>query len=735
MFTSSGTEDQWNLRRGKRVRRNPFKKGLTTSVFITMILTTTLITSLVPKVTAAPTTAITLIDPPSGSVGTEVRVNGTIDTANGTYILRWDERLDVTTGNATEFDVYASFIVPQTSGMPDLGRDVLIELIDNKTRSIANATFRLYTEYCIKAVVPLLPFQLQEGQETDIWVNVTGGVANTIYVANITVKDPANTTSWATVSLTNTTTTGYGDGKRRYPTDFSAGAHTNYTGTYHIAFNETLAIRNFTVGLTDRAEYVRRYLEKGIETNGKVSIRASGYHENETVTVNITYHENKTAPGKPVKGYPKSVNASAGGVVTDSWRIPDNASLGIYMVALTNATSVKPKVDIQNFTVIEITVYCQPQNRYDPHPSPLPDVSIGVYDKEGYVGSGISNRTGWVNFLLDRGNYTFRAFWKRVPVGSLNGSTTGTTTGYFLQMKFYIKCELVHIKMVVSDESVPPRRLPFINVTLISNRTTDSFETNYTGTVSTNTFTNITYRIEARRYGHLFFNQSIGNLTSTPPQINITCPTYTLFIHASDSKERPIRNATVEVIEWSSGRIAGLGKTSEWGSVRLDCTFGRYKVRVYNAGQTIILNETVVEMTRNQFYLMLHCRTVNLDLSVKVVDYFGQPIPNAVVKIERENLEVLNLTTGPDGIASKNKLLGGDYRAPARISLYVAGRLQGVKSLYLDESREIIFQVGDYVMVGGYPVESNQLVTAISLTILVVFCALTLIYRRRSKKS
>ena len=703
-----------------------------------MILTTTLITSLVPKATAAPTTAITLIDPPNGYVGTEIRVNGTIDTANGTYILRWDERLNVTIGNATEYDVYASFIAPQTPGMPDLGRDVLIELIDNKTGSIANATFRLYTEYHIKAVVPLPPFQLQEGQETDIWVNVAGGAATTIYAANITVKDPANKPYWAAVSLTNTTTTGYGDGKRRYPTDFSAGAQTNRTGIYHITFNGTLAIGNFTVGLTDRAEYVRRYLERGIETTGEVSIRASGYHENETATVNITYYENETAPRKPVKGYPKSVNASAQGVVTDSWRIPDNATLGIYTVALTNATPIEPKVDIQNFTVIEINVYCQPQNRYDPYPSPLPDVSIGVYDEEGHVGSGISNRTGWVDFLLDRGNYTFRAFWKEIPVGSLNGSTTGTTTGYLRQMKFYIKCELVNIKMVVSDESVPPRRLPFINVTLISNRTTDSLETNYTGTVATNTFTDITFRIEARRYGHLFFNQSFGNLTVTPPQINITCPTYTLFVSASDSNGHPIQNATVEVIEWSSGRITGEGKTNRWGSVRLDCTFGRYKVRVYNysemLGQTVILNETVVDVIRDQFYLVLNCRTVNLDLSVRVIDYFGQPIPNAKVILNlttTEGIGILNLTTRSDGIAFKNKILGGDYR----ISLYVAGKLCEIKSLYLDESREIVFQVGDYVMVGGYPLESNQLITGVSLIILVVFCALALIYRRRSKKS
>jgi len=53
----------------------------------------------------------------------------------------------------------------------------------------------------------------------------------------------------------------------------------------------------------------------------------------------------------------------------------------------------------------------------------------------------------------------------------------------------------------------------------------------------------------------------------------------------------------------------------------------------------------------------------------------------------------------------------------------------------LDESKEILFRVDNYVMVGGYALEVNQLITGISLTILVVLCALALIYRRRSKES
>ena len=735
MFTSSGNEDPPSRTlRGNKVPRNALRKRLITSVLVGLIFAIMLITPLVPKVIAAPTTTIAVIDPSSGSVGTEVRVNGTIDTANGTYILRWDERLNVTIGNATEYDVYISFIVPHTAGKPAPGRAVLIELIDNKTCRRANATFRLYTQYHIKAVVPQSPFQLNEGQETDIWVNMTGGVTNTVYVANVTAKDPLNKTYWATVSLTNTTTIGYGDGKVRYPTDFSGGACTDYLGTYHISFNETLATANFTVGLTNKLEYAKRYLSEGEEKTSEVVIQGSGY-DNETVTIKITYYDKSSLV--PVEGYPKRENASDG-IVIHKWKIPDDAALSTYNVNLKSTSIEKPVKDTHNFTVIEIVVSCQAQNKYDN--KSLTDISIKAYlGALGFfsIDNRTTNGTGWVDFLLDHGSYSFGVYWREVEVGSLGfRNITGGATDYVLRIQFHIECELARVTMIVSDKDGP---LPFINVTLANvtsaPKKIPQLQTNYTGIVSTNAFTDTLYGIEARRYGHLFFNESIGNLTKTIGNLTepfrITCPTYTLFVHASDSKRHPIQNATVEVIEWSSGRIAGLGKTDQWGSIRLAFTFGRYKVRVYNQEETVILNETVVDVIRNQFYLVLNCKMVTLDLSITVVDYLGQPIPNAKVVLNSttEGAEILNLTTGPDGINRAHGILGGNYR----ISLCVAGRLSRVESLDLEASGEITFRVGDYVMVGGYPLELNQLITGVSLTIVVAFCALILIYRRRSK--
>ena len=706
---------------------NPFKREMT-FIFITTLLIIALIASSLPEATATPTPiTIESIEPSSGYVGDVVRVIGEIDTVNGSYIIFFDEET-VKDGTATDTAVNDTFIVP-----PRPMDDYTVTLHDTTTKSnyTSSVLFTVQTAYLIKAVVPSPPEQLQEGDSTKILVNVTGGAENTVYSTNVTATDPSGTVFYNdTLQLTNTTNTGYGKGNLTYPADFGVGAHTNYTGTYYIAFNETLATANFTVGITDKREYVRRYLSEGEEETSEVVIQGSGYG-NETVTINIAYY-NKTSL-IPVEGYPKKENASDG-IVTHKWKIPDNATLATYNVTLTSTTIEKPVKDTQNFVVIDIIVSCQAQNKYDD--KPLAGVSINAFAGILSVGSRTTNGTGWVDFRLDRDHYSFGAYWREVLVGSLSSHIEGNPVDYVLRIKFYIKCKLANLTINVRDKD---GSLPFINLTLVNATWAPErippFQTDHEGLASSKAFTDVAYRIEARRYGHLFFNQSIGNLTKTIGNLTdpfqIICPTYTLFIHASDSNEYPIQNATVEVVEWSSGRIAGKGKTNEWGSIRINCTFGRYKVRVYDVEQTVILNETVVDVIRNQFYLVLHCRTVNLDLSVKVIDCLGHPIPNAKIKIEREDVETLNLSTGPNGIASEHKILGGDYR----ISLYVAGRLCEIKSLFLEKSGEIVFQAGDYVMVGGHPLGCNQLITGISLTLLVVLSASALIYRRRSKES
>jgi hypothetical protein len=217
-------------------------------VLILLVCTLTLSATQMPQVTADVTLTL---KPASGEVSDAVFVNGTIETEGGFFIVRWNGTLNITAGFALGVEAQTTFIVPQTDGNPE-GRDVLVELIDNTTNSIGTANFKLYTGYYVAPVTPSPPLQLQQGANTTLWLNVTGGEQTTSYVANVTVEDPANNTYTALPQLT-TNTTGYGDTHVSYPEDFGAQAHTNYTGTYTATFNGTET--TFQVGLTNATEY------------------------------------------------------------------------------------------------------------------------------------------------------------------------------------------------------------------------------------------------------------------------------------------------------------------------------------------------------------------------------------------------------------------------------------------------------------------------------------------------
>jgi len=960
------------------VCRNLSRKEKIKAAFMVMLFVTTFMVSLLPEVAVAEV-AIS-IEPKLGYVGDTIHVNGTIETLNGNYTIFFDEEL-VKSGTAVEMAVNDTFVVPHRP----LG-NYTVMLHDVEANKNVTATFTLKTKCYIEAVVPPPPKQLQEGTSTEIWVNVTGGETNTVYFANITVKDPANETYWAVTSF-NITTTGYGEASVTYPTNFSAGAHMNYTGMYNIAFNQTLASGNFAVGLTNATEYHKFQV---------VNIRAAGYQATEPVYVNIThageavflgnpsaigglveinwevpqnasmglytvtvtnsttsgtvkpvldtqnftviekiipisiyptngswgttvrvegeivkpggsyqikwdgepikigncgsgsvvvndtfivppsvkgYHNitlydvNQTTESMPVAfevttfcyvlakparilegerpiitvgvrdaeadvnysftinitdplnrtqttnslvmtnmdgsgenyakypenftdylgTYSMTVNGTLAtgsftvgltdkteyrrtkdviiqgsgygeqeiitvnityaktmetvfsenrstykGIVAYVWTIPENATLGIYTVTLSyaNGTYKPKKPDIQNFTVIQVIVYCQAQNKYDNQS--LAGVTIEAYINETLVASGATNKTGWVDFIdrMSRGNCTFKALWKNETVSSLTENVTAILTEeYVLQKTIYIPCELSQITITVNDEAGYP--LPFINIILTSNKTGSlSFETNYAGIIATNTFTNISYTVEAQRYGHLFNRTLIENLTFTL-DINIICPTYTLFAQVLDSKELPLQNAVVSVYEWESKRFMGSSVTNNLGSVTLGCTFGRYMVRVHDLESGVILNETVIDLVEDPFFFVIHCRISNVDLSVVVKDYFGHPIPNAKVKVERDGVNIATLTTGSNGTVSLYKIIGGN----CRISVYVGGELCETRTLYLDETKVVVFKLERFIVFGGYPLETTQLVAGTSLGVVIALFALALIYRRlRTRK-
>ena len=688
-------------------------KGKITAALTTLLLLTTITASFLPQAIANPTT-ITTITPDEGPVETIVRLVGEIDTTNGLYTIFFDEE-EVKKGTAVDVAVNDTFIVPHRPR-----GNYAVKLHDVTGNTNDTATFTIETAYYIEAVVPTQPEQLQEGELTQIWVNVTGGAEDTRYRANITVTDPWGIVYYNdTLLLTNTTNTGDGEGSRTYPTDFGSAAHTNYVGTYNIAFNGTLKTGNFTVGLTNATEYYRFQV---------VNIRAAHYTQpNESAWVNITFG------GKTV--FSKNVSAVSS-LIEAGWEIPDNASMGLYAVTVTNSTTpgtIKPVPDTQNFTIVEIPFQVQ-TIKLDGEV--LTGVEVDVYNAtEDLIGFDKTDEKGLASFSVEGGNYTFEAFWaiepaKYVLVGTLvNQSIKGNVTLDLL-------CWIANLRIMIS----PP--IPFINVTLTYYNLTSSFETNRTAIIEMHNMpTNISYTIQARRYGFPFYNETVDQLPAEKGvswvNVTIICPTYNMSVHILDSKGEPLPNVQVSLTEWNSKVLMDSRITDNQGNTNLSAKFGRYEINVHNYSallqREVVLNETTIDLIEDRMSVEIHCSIFNVDIRVRALDYFGQPISNALVEVERkfgsEWMEIEKKTTGSDGFARfvpLRGLVGGDIR----VSVYVAGKLGAVKHLYLDYSKQILFKIDKYTMIGGHLVETSQLIVYVSIGLLAVVLGLALTYRR-----
>ena len=672
-----------------------------------------------PKVMATPTI---LLDPTSGHVGDTVTVTGTIDIADGTFTVRWDQTLNVTSGEAVGNGVAASFIVPPTNASPS-GRDVTVELIDDTAGNVTSIFFTLLTDFVLHVETPSPPKQLQEGNTTSIKINVTGGLPNTIYAANITVKNPANQTHSSIVQLSNTTSTGSGNATSVYPTDF--GAHMNLTGTYYVAFNDTIATSEFFVGLTDKSEYQR---------NEAVLVQAAGYTPSEIVKVDIRTGESS------VSGFPKNSTASSGGLVTLSWTVLQNATPGIYIIALTNTTSsgtVKTPSDTQKFNVTGVVCLVQARNLAD---EAVEGALVEAYNASAptsVLTSGSTNSTGWIRFNLDRGNYTFKAFIRNAEVAAENQTITADT-------EFLLTLKLVNFVATVKTED--GERIPLIDIALDYNYTTRdnniaaataSARTNTTGSAALrNLFTNVTYTVEAKRYGMLFNTTTViaeSSPISSWISLDLTLPTYTMNVHAVDAKDSDAAGVDIRVYEWASGVTTPLRsmETSFSGDVFFSLPFGRYLLHAFKGGD--FLTETVVDLDEPLAFTF-NLRALNVDVTVFVFDYFGQPIANAEVKIERkigqEFVLVSSQFTGSSGSAQFASIIGGE----SRLSVYLAGKLAGVQTQFLGSgSSEVTFRIGEYIALLGYPIASGAFAFVIFVIIIFVIIALVLARKRVSK--
>jgi len=659
------------------------------------------------------------IVPPSqaGKAGDPVRILGSISTANSTYKIWFGNNL-VVTNTSQGYYVDSSFAVPE---LPEGNytitlNDVTINVNDTKT-------FTVLAGYSVEALVPSPPAQLQEGSNVILNVTLTGGQPSTRYYANITVMLPAQlNTNYSRLIELSTTQTGTAHAEVTYP-DVAfqpSGSLTDYTGLYHVYFNLTtlLAEDQFFIGLTDKNEYHRQ---------DSVAIHAVGYHTNENSTITITYAKT----GANV--HSEAVTASSEGVINAAWTVPSDALIGDYNITITPQNTPKLIADSQLFTVPGYPIKIRILNLAG---EVVPQILVEALDQAtNTLYNGTSGVDGIATVNLEKGNHTIDAFWNDVKVGEISASITGESA-------YDLTCELTNLKITVQDKngiSIPSVSLyiTYQYVTTkegVSKTGSASGQTDLSGTFSFNsTLPRIGYTINASLYGVVFNtnNNTVSDVPAQPTfQILILCPSRTLTLKILDYHLAAIPNARIELVEQTSG-IFYAAVTDNAGIVSVEVTFGKYLLRIFTGN--ILLNETVVEVFSDT-QIEIRCILYNLQLSVVVVDYFGQSIPNVNVMLRGPEQVTRSATTQTDGTATFGNLIGGNMQ----IIAYLTGREASYEAvnLQVEAPTAIKIKMGKYVLLGSFLIETSLLATLIIiLAAVILFLSMEVYTRKRFKPS
>ena len=267
------------------------------------------------------TVTITQVSPgKTGSVGTHLLMQGTLNTFNGSYQILFDQTL-AATGASKGYYVSAYVNVPELAN----GTHALT-LWDLASNTNATTQFQVTTAYSITPAP-----QIQERGSMVLNISVTGGVPSTPYTANVSVSlpNPLNTVYFKTFLLGTSNDKGTAIGQVIYPdSSFQpVGSLTDYAGSYTVSFNQSLAQNSFSVGFLDSTLYHRGQM---------VMLRAAGYQPNQAANLTISNTLTRTTIGS------QSLTALADGTISTTWAIPSDAPLGDYTVQIT-PTQGNPK--------------------------------------------------------------------------------------------------------------------------------------------------------------------------------------------------------------------------------------------------------------------------------------------------------------------------------------------------------------------------------------------------------
>jgi hypothetical protein len=614
----------------------------------------------------------------------------------------------VSSGKADGYYVDVNFTVPELPVGP-----YALTLTDLGINVNSNKQFTVTTGYAIAAA----PSSVQEGNSLALTVSISGAQSGISYSANVAVvlPNPLGTTYSKIVSLGTVSQKGTASAQVTFPdSNFNpVGSVANYAGTYTAYFNQSqnLAQTSFSVNFIDSTSYHR---------GQTVVLRATGYQPNQAATLNVI-----SAVGSTIGTV--SVTASAEGLISTSWIVPSDAPIGDCTIRITADGVQKAIQDSQTFTVIGYTVKVQTTNLAG---QVVPEVALHALDSSTNVAyDATSGSDGMAIFKLEKGTYDIIATWNGVNVGETSIVVSGDST-------FTIYCQLTNLKITVKSSN--GIAMPLVNLNIVyhyqsnggSKTGSASGQTDSSGSFTLNSsLASTTYTIDASIYNQIFNagNNTVSNLqTQATAQVFIICPTKTVTLSVVGNNQEPIPNARIELVELSNGLFYS-AITDSSGLATTQATFGMYRARVYK--DNTLINETNVQVFSNS-QQQIRCTLFGIQLSVAVVDFFGNPISNANVTLNGP--EKLFQVTQSDGKVTFKDIVGGNIQIIAQAS--------GTKDAYqamtltINQPTSVQIKIDRYIALGAMLIPASALITMIIILVAIILFVMLEIYRRRRVK-
>jgi len=231
---------------------------------------------------------------------------------------------------------------------------------------------------------------------------------------------------------------------------------------------------------------------------------------------------------------------------------------------------------------------------------------------------------------------------------------------------------------------------------------------------------------------NVVFNSGNRTFNNIPAQATtnlvIICPSETLSINVVGNNQAAIPNTRIELIEQTTG-IFYSAITDSSGSVTTQVSFGMYRARFFK--DNILINQTIFEVfgnTQKQIQSTLY----GIQVSVKVVDFFGNPISNANVTLNGPATESFSALTKGDGTAVFNDVVGGDMQVVA----FAPGAQNAYQAIAVTINQPISVQVKieRYVALGSLFVPVSSLIALIVILVAVILLVVVEVYRRKKAK-